>query len=71
MTSEEVERAIKFLLKSQASFEARLEQTNKQIGILIETQNEFTQVVTQFIQAQGEINNRLSGLLERHIKEGH
>jgi hypothetical protein len=63
MTSEEVERSIEFLLQGQANLEsqmarsnAQMEQAFKQIGILADTQNEFMQVVTRHIEAQGEIN---------------
>ena len=73
MTNEDMERAIEFLLKNQANFEVRLEQTIEQVtktnrqveqlstqmGVLAETQNEFMQVVLQHIVAQGEINASL------------
>jgi archaellum component FlaC len=80
MTNEEMERAIEFLLKNQANFEARLEQTierldqtieqvnqtSSQLGMVIETQNEFMQVVLQHITAQGEINASVRDSL-RHL----
>jgi inactivated superfamily I helicase len=85
MTSEELERAIEILLNNQARYELRLErtdqqieQTNKQVGMLAESQREFMQVVLQYIESQGEINKSirdsirdLSNTVERHINEGH
>jgi SMC interacting uncharacterized protein involved in chromosome segregation len=91
MTPEELERAIEILLNNQARHELRLErtdqqieqtnrqldQTNKQVGILAESQREFTQVVLQYIESQGEINKSirdsirdLSNTVERYIDEG-
>lgn len=68
MTGEELERAIEFLLQSQAVFEASLEQTrqenevrfahfDKLIETLAESQNELTQVVTRHVESQVEINS--------------
>jgi prefoldin subunit 5 len=42
MTAEEMERAIEFLLKQRANFEARLTRTGKQIEALAKTHAEFT-----------------------------
>src|SRR5687767_2843323 len=39
MTGEELERAIDFLLKSQANLEARIEQVNANLGARIEETN--------------------------------
>ncbi|HEX8500988.1 MAG TPA: hypothetical protein VF659_10400 [Pyrinomonadaceae bacterium] len=39
MTGEEMERAIDFLLKSQANLEARIEQVNANLGTRIEETN--------------------------------
>lgn len=69
MTGEEMERAIDFLLKSQANLEQRIEQvnanlgariegTNRLIGELAQTQNEFTQTVTRVFEEQAELNRR-------------
>ena len=69
MTGEEMERAIEVLLKSQANFEVRLEQTNQQLertsrqgeetdrrlSILAETQSEFIQTMLRHVEAQAEI----------------
>ena len=62
MTGEEMERAIEFLLQSQANFEARLEQTRQQVAetgrqlqAYAETQKECIQIITRHIEAQAEI----------------
>lgn len=39
MTGEEMERAIDFLLKSQANLEARIEQVNTNLGVRIDETN--------------------------------
>jgi hypothetical protein len=52
MTSEEVERAIEFLLQSAA-------QANQRIESLAKTHAEFTGFVRGHIEAQGEINRSL------------
>ena len=70
MTGEEMERAIEFLLQSQANsearqaaFDARLDrlteqvaETGRQLQMHAETQTEFIQIVTQHIEAQGRFN---------------
>jgi len=52
MTSEEVERAIEFLLQSAA-------EANQRIESLAKTHVEFTGFVRAHIEAQGEINRSL------------
>lgn len=66
MTGKEMERAIEFLLQSQASFESQLEKTNQQLELtdqrvstLAETQTEFIQMMLQHVEAQREINASL------------
>jgi septal ring factor EnvC (AmiA/AmiB activator) len=59
MTGKEMERAIEILLSNQASFETQLEQTNRQLGTLADTQNDFTQAVTRHIESQNQINASL------------
>ncbi|HEX8128367.1 MAG TPA: hypothetical protein VF527_04640 [Pyrinomonadaceae bacterium] len=73
MTSEEMERAIEFLLQGQANHQVRLDElaaqvaaTNRQVAetgrvvqLQAETQSEFIQIVTRHIEAQGEINASL------------
>jgi hypothetical protein len=59
MTGEEMERAIEFLLKGQANFEAQLAATSKQMATLAETHTEFTQFVRSNLEAQSELNQSL------------
>ena len=68
MTGDEVERSIEFLLKNQATLEAQIERTSRQIEatnqrleMYAETQTQFIQIVTRHIEAQGEINVSLRG----------
>lgn len=82
MTGEEMERAIEFLLQSQASLDSQVAETNRIVRLHAETQTEFIQIVTRHIEAQGEINaslraavsrtderlDRLEALVERYIE---
>jgi hypothetical protein len=63
MTSDEMQRAIEFLLSSQANFEVRFEKTSQQlaqtdskVAVLAETQTEFIRTMLQHVEAQREIN---------------
>ena len=56
MTGEEMERAIEFLLKNQASFDARLEESKRQLDSYADTQAELMRVVTRTFEAQNQIN---------------
>ncbi|MBC7909875.1 MAG: hypothetical protein H7Y30_05215 [Pyrinomonadaceae bacterium] len=63
MTNDEMERAIEFLLKSQANFEARqtsfeaqIAQTNQHMELLAQTHMEFTRFARSFMEAQSELN---------------
>jgi hypothetical protein len=69
MTGEEMERAIDFLLKSQANLEARIEQVNENLGARIEETNRqlgdyasmqttLIEVVTRTFEAQAALNKR-------------
>jgi len=85
MTGEEMERAIEFLLKSQANLEAQIAETNRIVQLQAETQSEFIQIVTQAManladaqtrteRTVGETNarlDRLASLVERHIEDEH
>ena len=78
MTGEEMERAIEFLLQSQANLEAQIAETNRIVQLHAETQTEFIQTVTRVLEAQDKINtrtderlNKLIGLVEHHIIAGH
>ncbi|MBA3766889.1 MAG: hypothetical protein H0W99_07855 [Acidobacteria bacterium] len=85
MTGEEMERAIGFLLKSQANFEARQaafeerqtafeaqqKHTDAQIQALAET---MAASLTVLAEAQSRTDarlNRLIALFEQHITVGH
>lgn len=66
MTGEEMERAIEFLLKSQAKAEAQIAETNRQLAKTdrrladyAETQSVFIQTVTRSLEAQDQINASL------------
>jgi predicted Rossmann fold nucleotide-binding protein DprA/Smf involved in DNA uptake len=59
MTGEEMERAIEFLLKSPAGFEAQLAQTNQQLEILARTHTEFEQFTQSNLKAQSELNESM------------
>ncbi|MDQ1591213.1 MAG: hypothetical protein QOG71_1840 [Pyrinomonadaceae bacterium] len=65
MTGEEMERAIEFLLQSQASLESEVAETNRVVRLQAETQTEFIQIVTRHIEAQGEINASLRAAVSR------
>ena len=79
MTGEEMERAIEFLLQSQANFETRLTvleglatQTSKQVAetskhlqAYAETQTEFIQIVTTAIQGLTAAQARTDERLSR------
>jgi hypothetical protein len=63
MTGEEMERAIEFLLKNQASFESglvelkeQISETNKQLLMHAETQTELIQIVTRTAEEQRQFN---------------
>jgi len=63
MTGEEMERAIEFLLKSQADHQVQLDQltaqvteTGRQLATYAETQSLFIQTVTRSLEAQDQIN---------------
>jgi dynactin complex subunit len=61
MTGEEMERAIEFLLQSQANYETRqarleaqLEQTSRQVELMAQTHAEFAQFTRGNIEALNE-----------------
>ena len=79
MTGEEMERAIEFLLKSQADFDARIaatnerldrtdaqvQQTNRIVQLQAETQSQFIEIVTQATANLAEAQTRT----ERTVNE--
>ncbi len=65
MTSEEMQRAIEFLLEHQATLEQRIEQTNaqiaetsRQLAAYAETQSEFLEIATRSIQTLAQAQTR-------------
>ncbi len=85
MTGEEMERAIEFLLKSQANLETQIAETGRQLAIYAQTQSQFIEIVTTTMtslaesQAQTDAKlkqtddrlNKLIGLFEQHISAAH
>ncbi|MCA1566294.1 MAG: hypothetical protein LC803_11780 [Acidobacteria bacterium] len=67
-----MERAIEFLLQSQANHQVRLDELAAQVSeigrvvqLQAETQTEFIQIVTRHVEAQGEINASLRAAVSR------
>jgi hypothetical protein len=60
MTSEEMERAIEFLLQSQAKQEAQQTKTSEQLSQLARTHVEFTEFVRSNLAAQSQLNTAQS-----------
>jgi peptidoglycan hydrolase CwlO-like protein len=65
MTSEEMERAIEFLLRSQAKHDTQIAElrdqvaeTNRIVQMHADTQSEFIQIVTRTLEALGESQRR-------------
>ena len=85
MTGEEMERAIEFLLQSQADISARqdrtdaqIAETSRQLQAYTETQSELIRITSRNIDALAtaqaqtdERLNKLIGLFEQHIVAGH
>jgi hypothetical protein len=81
MTGEEMERAIEFLLQSQATHQMRFDEltaqvaeTSKQLQAYAQTQSQFIQIVTHTMtglaEAQSRTDERLNKLMvvvEQHI----
>jgi len=71
MTGEEMERAIEFLLQSQANFDARLEQTNQQVAEtnrqVAETNRQLAETNMQ-LQAYAETQTEFIQIVTGHIK---
>ena len=82
MTGEEMERAIEFLLQSQANHEARLgelaektnqltvqvTETSKQLQTYAETQGEFIRTATQSVTGLAEAQARTDAKLDKLIE---
>ena len=76
MTGEEMERAIEFLLKNQADFEARFEaereQTNQQIRDLAardQQTREFLDELSRIVARNSQLIERNSQLIERNSQQ--
>ncbi|HJQ32870.1 MAG TPA: hypothetical protein VJ866_11850 [Pyrinomonadaceae bacterium] len=61
MTGEEMERAIDFLLKSQANLEARIEEVDQRLGARIEEVNRILSVQVEKTNRQLAETNRQLG----------
>ena len=72
MTGEELERAIDFLLKSQANLEARIEQVNAKLGARIdETNRQLAETNHQIAETNGQLaeTNRQLAETNRQLNE--
>jgi predicted nucleic acid-binding Zn-ribbon protein len=58
MTSEEMERAIEFLLQSQANLEAQIAETNKIVQMHAESQSQLNETLTKTISALADAQAR-------------
>jgi len=81
MTGEEMERAIEFLLQSQANFETRMAafeeqqrrtdeqiaETGRQLATYAETQSEFIGAMTQSVAGLAEAQTRTDAKLDKLI----
>jgi prefoldin subunit 5 len=65
MTSEEMERAIEFLLGHQALLDQRIEQTNVQLGELSQRLNTYAEIQSEFIEIATRSIQALSASQER------
>jgi len=70
MTSDEMQNAIEFVLKTQTSFGVQLEKTNqqlaqadRQVAVLAETQAEFIRTILQHVEAQRGIHASVRGTI--------
>ena len=74
MTTEEMERAIAFILEQQAQFASNQQQSAQQITHLSAAMLELAEAHTrteETLSATGERLNALINTVERHISEGH
>jgi hypothetical protein len=68
MSNEEIERAIDFLLRSQANSEARIEQTNEQLNRLTEGLDELRVQLGAFADTQVELMRVMTGFMESEAR---
>src|SRR5947209_20471492 len=64
MTNEEVERAIDFVLKSQAKSEARIEQTNEQLARTDEQLARTDERVTRLVAQVSKLSDQLGAFAD-------
>jgi ABC-type transporter Mla subunit MlaD len=69
MTGEEMERAIEFLLKSQANLEARIEQVNSNLGARIDQTNRQVGVLAQQVGEYAGMQSTLVQVITRTFEE--
>ena len=69
MTGEEMERAIDFLLKSQANLEARIEQVNANLGARIDETNRQLGELARTLGARIDETNRQLAETNRQLGE--
>jgi hypothetical protein len=60
MTGEEMERAIEFLLRNQATLEERIDRTQEQLAQTVESIAELNRVVHMQAESQGQLNQMLT-----------
>jgi ABC-type transporter Mla subunit MlaD len=63
VTGEEMERAIEFLLNSQATLEARIEQTQTQLSQVVESVAGLNRIVQMQAESQGQLNQTLTAAI--------
>ncbi|HEY0098721.1 MAG TPA: hypothetical protein VGB76_07175 [Pyrinomonadaceae bacterium] len=71
MTGDEMERAIEFLLQSQANHEARLGELTDRVGNLTEKTDQLTEQVAEtnrLVRLQGEMQTQFIQIVTRHIE---
>lgn len=62
MSDEEIERAIDFLLKSQANLDARVEQTNEQVSRLTDNVSRLGEQVSQLADNVSQLGEQVAQL---------
>jgi chromosome segregation ATPase len=68
MTNEEAERAIDFLLRSQANSEARIEQTNEQLNRLAGTVDQLAGKVVELTEGFDRMNFQLGSYADSQVE---
>jgi prefoldin subunit 5 len=63
MTAEDMERAIEFLLKSQATLEGQIAETNRIVQMHAESQTQFIEIVSRTLEALGDSQRKTDARL--------